>query len=145
MGPAAILPLNLKEEENLNGTEITRGYQDQLAQQILEQPGPQPNYSPLPISRPLAKALLQKAIRRGEEQLAQRAAATLLAIAPDGFWRRAVIIAAEDIGVADVEVVGLVTAAARAGKRWRAQLGGEHVVGHFIVSLMVASDRRRCT
>jgi hypothetical protein len=60
----------------MNGTEITRSYQDQFAQQILRQPDHRPSYSPLPISRPLAKALLQKAIRRGEEQLAQRAAAT---------------------------------------------------------------------
>lgn len=69
----------------MNVTETTRSYRDQLAQQILQQPDHRLNYSPLPISRPLAKALLQKAIRRGEEQLAQRAAATLLAIAPDGF------------------------------------------------------------
>ena len=81
-------------------------------------------FAPLDISPWLAMALLQKAIRRGRGEFAQQAAATLLQIAPERLWRRCGGIAFEDIGVADVETVSLVTAAL-AGKTLRASLGGE--------------------
>ena len=79
---------------------------------------------------------LQKAIRRGHEQFALRAAATLLFLSPEQLWRRCGCIAYEDIGVADFETLSLVTAAL-AGKRFRAQLGGEWAVASFIVARMV--------
>ena len=66
---------------------------------------------------------LQKAIRRGEIELAQRAAATLLLIAPDRLWRRCGAAAFEEIGGADLQTVALVTAAL-AGKIYRATIGG---------------------
>lgn len=127
----------------MNGTDIRRSHRDQLAQKISEQPFDRPNVRPLSISPPLAKSLLQKAVRRGEIGLAHRAAATLLAVAPDSFWRRCIVIAAEEIGVANTEAVALVTTAATAGKLWRAKLGGEIAVGQFITSMMANSDKCR--
>ena len=50
-------------------------------------------------------SLLQKAIRRGHEELALRAAATLLRISPERLWRRCGCIAFEDVGVADLDTV----------------------------------------
>ena len=47
-----------------------------------------PPCSPLKVSPWIAMSLLQKAIRRGKERLALRAAATLLRDAPDRLWRR---------------------------------------------------------
>jgi hypothetical protein len=57
----------------------------------------------------VAAALLQKSVRRGDEHLALPAAATLLRSSPDRFWRRLGVIAAEDVGLADLDIVGWVT------------------------------------
>jgi hypothetical protein len=85
---------------------------------------------------------LQKAIRRGHEQLALRAAATLLRISPERLWRRCGCIAFEDIGVADLDTVAMATAAL-AGVRFRASLGGEWAVASCIVSKMVHAAKCR--
>jgi hypothetical protein len=87
-------------------------------------------------------SLLQKAIRRGESDLAQFAAATLLLIAPDRLWRRCGAAAFEEIGVADLQTVSLVTAAL-AGKRYRASIGGEWKAASFIVDRMVRAPKCR--
>jgi hypothetical protein len=58
-----------------------------------------PTCDPLDVSPWLAAALLQKAIRRGADELALRAAATLLrGDAPDRLWRRCGGLAFENIG-----------------------------------------------
>ena len=54
----------------------------------------------------VAMSAMQKAIRRGREDLALSAAATLLRDAPDKLWRRIGCIAYEDIGVAILDAVG---------------------------------------
>jgi hypothetical protein len=87
-------------------------------------------------------SLLQKAIRRGEERLALRAAATLLRISPERLWRRCGCIAFEDVGVADLDTVTVVTSAL-SGKRYRESLGGEWHVASCIVSRMVRSPKCR--
>jgi hypothetical protein len=87
-------------------------------------------------------SLLQKAIRRGEENLALRAAATLLHLDPPRLWRRLACIAFEDIGVADLDTVFLVTAAL-AGKTFRGQLGGEWLVASSLVSRMAQAPKCR--
>jgi hypothetical protein len=102
----------------------------------------QPEFQPLNISPWLAMSLLQKAIRRGRAALARRAAATLLRDSPDRLWRRCGGIAFEDIGVADLNVVRLVTAAL-AGKMFRAKAGGEWPVASFIVSTMAHASKCR--
>jgi hypothetical protein len=66
---------------------------------------------PLQTSPWIAMSLLQKALRRGRKDLALRAAATLLIVAPDKLWRRLGCVAFEDIGVGDLNTVALVTAA----------------------------------
>jgi hypothetical protein len=101
-----------------------------------------PPCTPLNISPWVGMALLQKAIRRGNEQLALRAAATLLHISPERLWRRCGCITFEDVGVADLDTVALVTAAL-VGKRFRASLGGEWRVASYIVSRMVHAPKCR--
>jgi replication-associated recombination protein RarA len=88
--------------------------------------------SPLACSPWVAMSIMQKAIRRGREQLALSAAATLLRDAPDKLWRRIGVIAFEDVGVANLDAVGLATVAL-AGKQVRATLGGEWAVTSCIV------------
>jgi replication-associated recombination protein RarA len=58
----------------------------------------------------LAMSAMQKAVRRGREDLALRAAATLLRDAPDKLWRRVGCIAFEDVGLAALDTVGIATA-----------------------------------
>jgi hypothetical protein len=85
------------------------------------------------VSPWVAMSILQKAIRRGREDLALSAATTLLRDAPERLWRRLGCIACEDVGLADLDAVGIATAAL-AGKRVRADLGGEWPVASCIVS-----------
>jgi hypothetical protein len=87
-------------------------------------------------------SLMQKAVRRGRNQLALQAAATLLHRSPERLWRRLGCTAFEDVGVADLDMVGIVTAAL-AGKRFRASLGGEWRVTACIVSRMVHAQKCR--
>jgi replication-associated recombination protein RarA len=103
----------------MNGPVILNNAREQLADEIFSYREPKPE--PLKISPWLAMSLLQKAIRRSESELAQYAAATLLLIAPDRLWRRCGAAAFEEIGVADLHTVSLVTAAL-AGKRYRATI-----------------------
>jgi hypothetical protein len=98
--------------------------------------------APLTISPWIAMSLLQKAIRRRREDLALSAAATLVKISPERLWRRCGGIAFEDIGVADLETLSLVTAAL-AGKRFRATMGGEWAVASCIVSKMARAPKCR--
>jgi hypothetical protein len=125
----------------MNGPELLTCIRDQLADAVAERGDPPPAV-PLNISLWVAMSLLQKAIRRGHDDLALAAAATLLRCDPDRLWRRLGCIAFEDIGVADLETVYLTTAAL-AGKRFRVQLGGEWAVASYIVSRMVQAPKCR--
>ncbi|MFA6264886.1 MAG: hypothetical protein WC670_04110 [Pseudolabrys sp.] len=99
-------------------------------------------FEPLNISPWLAAALLQKAIRRGEEALALRATATLLKTDPARLWRRCCGTAFEDIGIVDIDTVSVIRAALT-GKRFRARLGGEWHVASYIVSRMARAPKCR--
>jgi hypothetical protein len=98
--------------------------------------------APLMVSPWIAMSCLQKAVRRGYEHLALRAAATLLKAAPDHLWRRCCGIAFEDIGLADLQTVTLVMAAL-GKKKFRAQIGGEWAAASFIVSRMARAPKCR--
>jgi hypothetical protein len=64
---------------------------------------------PLPCDRWLALSALQKSIRRGEAQTAQRALVSLYRDDPNSTWRRLLIIACEDVGIGALGAV-IVTA-----------------------------------
>jgi hypothetical protein len=85
---------------------------------------------------------LQKSVRRGREELALRAGATLFLNAPDRLWRRIGGIAFEDVGLADIDTVALVTAAL-GGKRVRAQISTEWAVASFAISQMARARKSR--
>ena len=126
----------------MNGPHILDHYRTQLADQISERGNELPDFNPLNISPWLAMSLMQKSIRRGREDLALRSAATLLKISPERLWRRLCITAYEDIGVADYEVVSLVTAALK-GKRLRAEIGGEWAVASYLIGIMCEAIKCR--
>ncbi len=99
---------------------------------------------PLDISPWLAMSLLQKSVRRGRCDLALKAAATLHRDAPDRLWRRLGGIAFEDVGLADLEAVGLTTAALT-GKRFRRDLGGDWNVASVVVQRLTQSRKSRAS
>jgi hypothetical protein len=126
----------------VNGPEIITDIKHQFASAIGA--WDTPPFEPLVISPWLAAALLQKSIRRGEENFALHAAATLLQIAPDRLWRRCGGIAAEDVGLGNIDVVAIVTAAL-SGKRFRAGFDGEWRVASFIVNQMANATKCRAS
>ena len=116
----------------MNGPEILHLIRHDL-QRAVARRGKPPTPRPMDASPWVAMSALQKAIRRGREDLALSAAATLLRDAPDKLWRRIGCIAYEDVGVASLDAVGLATVAL-AGKQVRAALGGEWAVASCVVS-----------
>ena len=126
----------------MNGPEILTDIKHQFASAIGAWDAPL--FEPLAISPWLAAALLQKSIRRGEEKLALHAAATLLQAVPDRAWRRCAGIAAEDMGLGDIDAVAIVTAAL-SGKRFRGSFGSEWHTCSFIVSKMANATKCRAS
>jgi hypothetical protein len=125
----------------MNEPELLAHHRNQLARKIAERERV-PDLAPLPVSVWVAMSALQKAIRRGREDIALRAAATLLLDAPDRLWRRLGGIAFEDTGIADIDAVGLVTAAL-GGKRIRARVGGEWAVASLLASELAHGPKSR--
>ena len=85
---------------------------------------PAPLIQPLACDRYVARSCLQKAIRRAEPVLAQRALATLFLHDRRSAWRALTIIALEDVGVANVDLLAR-TVAAYGNRSWRTQMGGD--------------------
>lgn len=108
---------------------------------------PQPPYqryaqpASLPIGPYVAASLLQKAIRRGRLALALQAAATLLAKDPPRLWRRLACIAAEDVGLGDLNALGLATAAL--AKRRRVEAGGDWLSACCVAAALAAAPKCR--
>src|SRR3989304_9325576 len=71
----------------------------------------------------IANSLMQKAIRRGDVKLAQRAALSFHALRGSAIWRRLMIIAFEDVGLAACDVV-IATVTACADPAFRKSTGG---------------------
>jgi hypothetical protein len=104
-----------------------------------------PTAEPLRISPWLAMSAMQKGIRRGDVDLALRAAATLLKSDPAKLWRRLCGVVYEDVSIGSVETVRLVMSAATAGKGFRQQFGGEWAVASLLVEQMTISPKDRAT
>lgn len=86
-----------------------------------------PPQNRLPCDRYVARSALQKAVRRAEPGLAQRALATLWRDDPRGVWRHLAIICVEDVGVANVDLLSQIVAARR-NTMWRRHVGGDWAV-----------------
>jgi hypothetical protein len=90
----------------------------------------------------IVSSLLQKSIRRGERQIAQRAAITLVNMRGAAIWRRLVVIAFEDVGVGSIDALTS-TVAAASDATWRRACGGDICVAAFIADMLAdkAKDR----
>lgn len=102
-----------------------------------------PTVEPLPVSPWVAMSAMQKGIRRGDVDLATRAAATLLKSDPAKLWRRLVGIVFEDVGLGSLETVRLVIAAT--DRSARQQFGGDWPVAFLLVEQMAISPKDRAT
>jgi hypothetical protein len=94
---------------------------------------PEIRFAPLPTDRWIARSCLQKAVRRGNAELAVRALATLIKEDRYGIWRHLIIIAFEDVGAANFGVVAELIAAS-ADRKWRERVGGTWRVAAFLAS-----------
>ncbi len=94
----------------------------------------------LRCNRWIASSALQKAIRRGEIAIAQRAAFALHRDDRAAAWRRLIAIAFEDIGPADVDLV-VETVAVATSPEWRA-VGGEEAALSVVSRLATAPKDR---
>jgi MgsA AAA+ ATPase C terminal len=97
---------------------------------------------PLPCDRWLASSALQKAIRRGEVILAQRAARTLCDADRRSLWRRLLVIAFEDVGVGSIEAIGEVASLA-ASAAMRRHAGGEEAAVLLACRLLAEAPKDR--
>ena len=113
-----------------------------IAQDTLARRDNTPAFKPANLDLYISASVLQKAIRRGEELIALRAAARLLESDPNRFWRRLLVIAFEDVGVADLDAVGSVVAA-HGQKRWRSAHGGEWPIVALLVSDLCRASKDR--
>src|ERR1700722_11604245 len=87
-------------------------------------------------------SLLQKAIRRGETEIAKRAANTLFALKGSAIWRRYMIIAFEDIGVGSIDAV-VATVAAASDADFRKQFAGPARVAVALAGLLAEAAKDR--
>ena len=98
---------------------------------------------PLAVDPWIVSSMLQKSIRRGDADLAERAAITLHRLRGNGIWRRLIVIGFEDIGVASVEALIQTTAACTAPS-WRANVeGGDQRVLCLLARLLAEAPKDR--
>jgi hypothetical protein len=97
---------------------------------------------PLVADQWVVISLLQKAIRRGEVETAQRAAFTLFAQKGYAIWRRFMVIAFEDVGAASPDAVAM-TVAASTDPGWRKASGGDLHIAIQLARVLAESPKSR--
>ena len=111
-----------------------------FAQELVS--SPKLDIEPLVADQWVTISLLQKSIRRGEVETAQRAAFTLFAQKGSAIWRRFMVIAFEDVGAASPDAVAM-TVAASTDPSWRKKNGGDlHIAVQLARVLAQASKSR---
>jgi hypothetical protein len=88
----------------------------------------------------VAVSALQKSIRRGDVTNALLATSFLIERQADRFWRRLCIIAIEDIGIGDLDIVRDVMLAS-GRKAWRQEIGEWEIAANLVQRLCAA---RKC-
>ncbi|PIU06546.1 MAG: hypothetical protein COT28_21775 [Methylobacterium sp. CG08_land_8_20_14_0_20_71_15] len=97
---------------------------------------------PLAVDHWLVSSLLQKAIRRGDADLAARAALTLLDLRGSTIWRRFMVIAFEDVGAGCVEALADVVAFGT-DKDLRAKAGSDAQVAVWLARRLALATKDR--
>jgi hypothetical protein len=89
----------------------------------IDQSSALPN-QPIAADAWVVSSTLQKAIRRSEVEIAQRAVLTLFKLRGSGIWRRLTVIAFEDVGIGSIDAVTM-TVAGGLDAAWRKTAGGD--------------------
>ena len=87
-------------------------------------------------------SLLQKSIRRGEIEIAQRAAFTFFQFKRAAIWRRLMVIAFEDVGIGSVDALTTIVAAA-GDSAWRKSHGGDLRLAAYLAGLLAQAPKDR--
>jgi hypothetical protein len=90
----------------------------------------------------IVSSLLQKSIRRGETEIAQRAALTLFRMRGSAIWRRFMVIAFEDVGIGSVDAVTM-TVAAGSDAACRKACGGNLRVAIHLARILAEAPKDR--
>lgn len=114
----------------------------ELADDLLAASDGQYQFQPTSFDIHIASAGLQKGIRRGDLETALKCAARLLESDPARLWRRLAVVAVEDIGIANPNLMGKVIAIA-GQKRWRQAHGGQWRVAAHVVDAFSRSMKDR--
>lgn len=85
---------------------------------------------------------MQKAVRRGQTNMAIKAGLSLLSLKPDQLWSRLAVTVQEDIGGANITLVGLVLWV-EGKKVWRERNGGDARILACLLTMMCASPKSR--
>src|SRR5215831_6281599 len=97
---------------------------------------------PLVADQWVTTSLLQKSIRRGELEMAQRAAFTLFAQKGSAIWRRFMVIAFEDVGAASPDAVAM-TVAASTDPSCRRKNGGDLHIAVQLARVLAQAPKSR--
>jgi len=90
----------------------------------------------------IVSSLLQKSIRRGEAEIARRAALTFFKLKGGAIWRRLMVIAFEDIGVGSIDAL-TITAAAAGDSAWRKRNGGDLRIAVQLARMLAEAPKDR--
>jgi hypothetical protein len=101
-----------------------------------------PLLEPIVADSWIVSSLLQKSIRRGETEIAQRAALTLFKLRGSAIWRRLMVIAFEDVGIGSVDAVTM-TVAAGSDAAARKACGGDLRVAVYLASVLAEAPKDR--
>ena len=118
--------------------QVMSGALQRLASKI----DPHTTLSNEPIDPWVVSSLLQKSIRRGETEIAQRAAFTLFKLRGSPIWRRFMVIVFEDVGIGSVDAV-VMTVAAGSDATWRKECGGDLRVAACLAGLLADAPKDR--
>lgn len=99
---------------------------------------------PLSFDKWITMSGMQKAIRRGEERLAERLAISLWNMDKRSLWRRLAVIAAEDVAMGNTELVLDVTVATKF-PAWRKSVGDAALGVHLAQSMARSAKTRYLT
>jgi hypothetical protein len=90
----------------------------------------------------IVSSLLQKSIRRGETEIARRAAFTFFHLKGAAVWRRLMVIAFEDIGIGSIDALTM-TVAAAGDSAWRRNHGGDLRLAAYLAGLLADAPKDR--
>lgn len=101
-----------------------------------------PLCEPIVANSWIVSSLLQKSIRRGEVEIAQRAALTLFKLRGSAIWRQFMLIAFEDVGIGNVDAVTMAVAAG-SDVGCRKACGGDIRVAVHLAGVLAVAPKDR--